>query len=230
MTTQYAEEQGFKKKYLAPLIVLMLCAVSLTGAAYAYSTTVTGNGTISGDYYTIDMYDTDGNVITESITSDDYFEVQTTKTVGKTYFASTVADKTYTDAGTGKKYIQIDFIEKVMVQSSKADTETTPVKGVAEYNNQNTDTGALYSPWNSTTVKCTVGFDKDGTGAYDLKAINFNELYFMKITVLLPLIENQDTKISGLADDGSTNADLIAEYLNFNGKDCLTITLTATDN
>ena len=72
MTTQYAEEQGFKKKYLAPLIVLMLCAVSLTGAAYAYSTSVTGHGDISGDYISIDMYDADGKVITADLKSDSF--------------------------------------------------------------------------------------------------------------------------------------------------------------
>ena len=69
MTTQYAEEQGFKKKYLAPLIVLMLCAVSLTGAAYAYSTSVTGHGDIDHDYISIDMYDSAGAVISEDIKS-----------------------------------------------------------------------------------------------------------------------------------------------------------------
>lgn len=69
MTTQYAEEQGFKKKYLAPLIVLMLCAVSLTGAAYAYSTSVIGHGDIDHDYISIDLYDASEKVITEDIKS-----------------------------------------------------------------------------------------------------------------------------------------------------------------
>lgn len=73
MTTQYAEEQGFKKKYLAPLIVLMLCAVSLTGAAYAYSTSVTGGADISGDYISIDMYESDGKtVISKDLTSESF--------------------------------------------------------------------------------------------------------------------------------------------------------------
>ena len=88
MTTQYAEEQGFKKKYLAPLIVLMLCAVSLTGAAYAYSTSITGHGAIDGDYYSIDMYsDNAGKTVISGDIDKDAFTVYTKKTVGEKYNA-----------------------------------------------------------------------------------------------------------------------------------------------
>ena len=86
MTTQYAEEQGFKKKYLAPLIVLMLCAVSLTGAAYAYSTSISGNGEISGEYISIDMYDKDGKVLSGDIGSAN-IQVYTEKVVDAKYIA-----------------------------------------------------------------------------------------------------------------------------------------------
>ena len=41
MTDVYMEQNGSKKKLLVPLIVLLLCAVSLTGAGYAYNSTVT---------------------------------------------------------------------------------------------------------------------------------------------------------------------------------------------
>lgn len=41
MTDIYMEQNGSKKKLLVPLIVLLLCAVSLTGAGYAYNSTVT---------------------------------------------------------------------------------------------------------------------------------------------------------------------------------------------
>ena len=233
MTTNYMEEQGFKKKYLAPLIVLMLCAVSLTGAAYAYSTTVNGNGDIQGDYYTIDMYDTGDKVVTASITSNDKFEVQTDRTIGEVkddtgkhlnygnYIASTVASKSYTDADTGKKYIQIDFNYKVMVQSNKT-SGTTPVSGTVTYK-QSDDTGGFYKDWETTgAVICkdpTFCATEDGT--YDLTEIEFNKLYFMKITVLLPMIENKDTGIDG------NGTDSIKDYLNFDGKDCLKIKLTA---
>lgn len=58
MTIDYSEKESSKKKYLAPLVVIMLCLVALTGAAYAYSTTVTGNGDINGEYTIIDIYET----------------------------------------------------------------------------------------------------------------------------------------------------------------------------
>ena len=38
------EEMGSRKKLLAPVVVLLLCMVSLTGAAYAYSSTMTNTG------------------------------------------------------------------------------------------------------------------------------------------------------------------------------------------
>jgi hypothetical protein len=225
------EEQGFKKKYLAPLIVLMLCAVSLTGAAYAYSTTVTGNGDIQGDYYTIDMYDTGDKVVTASITSEDFFEVQTDRTIGKVkdgdgnhlnygnYIASTVASKLYTD-NDGKKYIQIDFNYKVMVQSSKT-SGTTPIEGTVTYT-QNASTGGLYADWAANgAVDCKAKFCETKDGAYDLTEVEFNKLYFMKITVLLPMIEKKDTGIDG------TGTDSIKDYLKFDGKNCLKILLTA---
>ncbi len=56
MTTTYTEKESSRKKYLAPLVVIMLCLVAITGAAYAYSTSVTGNGNIAGNYVVIDMY------------------------------------------------------------------------------------------------------------------------------------------------------------------------------
>ncbi len=45
--------------YLVPLVVIMLCLVAFTGAAYAYSTSVKGNGDIAGNYVAIDMYKVD---------------------------------------------------------------------------------------------------------------------------------------------------------------------------
>ncbi len=71
MTTNYTENESSRKKYLAPLVVIMLCAVALTGAAYAYSTTVTGNGDIKANYVVIDMYsDTAGTTPTATLQYD----------------------------------------------------------------------------------------------------------------------------------------------------------------
>ncbi len=247
MTTQYTDEPCFKKKYLAPLIILMLCAVSLTGAAYAYSTSVTGGGDISGEYYSIDMYDTGGAVITKNITAGDGadFIVQTDKIIGGTkdaegnitntgnYYATTipVAGKStlYTD-DTGNKYIQIDFIEKVRVSSNTTPTTetTTPISGEAVYA-PNGSSGSFYADWTTDTVKCTVAFDEDGAGAYNLAEIKFNEFYFVKITVLLPVIKDKDTGISDPNDPGDKTGKRLADYLAFNGTGCLTVTLKATN-
>ncbi len=57
MTTDYVESSGFKRRYFAPLVVLVLCVVALTGSAFAYSTQVSGNGDISGNYVYLDLYE-----------------------------------------------------------------------------------------------------------------------------------------------------------------------------
>jgi hypothetical protein len=56
MNAMKTEEAGSRKKYLAPLIVIMLCLVALTGAAYAYTSTMTNtSNTVSADYLSIDL-------------------------------------------------------------------------------------------------------------------------------------------------------------------------------
>lgn len=47
---QIGQEKS-RKKFLIPLIVLMLCAVSLTGAAYAYSSSLTNTGNSTDTEY-----------------------------------------------------------------------------------------------------------------------------------------------------------------------------------
>jgi len=70
MTDVYTQENGSKKKFLAPVLVILLCMVSLTAAGYAYSATIdnTGDhGDITGVTMTINtlpdtgiMYEIDG--------------------------------------------------------------------------------------------------------------------------------------------------------------------------
>jgi hypothetical protein len=216
MTTQYAEEQGFKKKYLAPLIVLMLCAVSLTGAAYAYSTSVTNSGTIEGDYYSIDIYNTSGEVITESFKFADDFDVQTTKTVGSNYFAKTISKNT-TEID-GKQYLTFTYIEKVKVQSNE-DVDTY-VSGTATYTNKSASS-TFYDAWSdAAAVKCSVAFCATEDGTYDLTKIKTNEFYYAQITVNLLVID----ETLGTADPNQ-----ISTLLTFDGAKCLEVVLTATD-
>lgn len=66
-----ANTKESRKKFLVPLLVLLLCAVSLTGAAYAYSSSVTvNNNTVSGEEFVLEMYDKSGNVMSLPITVD----------------------------------------------------------------------------------------------------------------------------------------------------------------
>ena len=133
MTTQYAEEQGFKKKYLAPLIVLMLCAVSLTGAAYAYSTSVTGHGDIDGDYISIDMYKDSaaGTVLTENLTSK-HFQVYTEREV-----ASTVTYNAYVEEG------QLIYTTYVKVSTNLGNTSEYKFNGTGAYKAATLESGTV---------------------------------------------------------------------------------------
>lgn len=57
MADMYSDPTGSKKKFLVPIVVLVLCAVSLTGAGYAYNTTVENSGSIDNTgYQVIDLY------------------------------------------------------------------------------------------------------------------------------------------------------------------------------
>ena len=57
MNGMKTEETGSRKKYLAPLVVIMLCLVALTGAAYAYSSTLTvNNNSVEAKTLTLDLY------------------------------------------------------------------------------------------------------------------------------------------------------------------------------
>lgn len=97
MENMNAEKNAGRKKLLVPLVVLIMCSIALTGAAYAYSasTVTVQNNTINGDYYSIDMYSSDAasTVITTPLAAGSDFKVYTTKTVGNDYIAKI-------DAGT----------------------------------------------------------------------------------------------------------------------------------
>ena len=220
MTTQYAEEQGFKKKYLAPLIVLMLCAVSLTGAAYAYSTTVNGNGDIQGDYYSIDMYDTDGNVIKQNIkfgTVGGDFDVQTEKTVGNAYTAKTV------NAAGENADIELVYKLKTEVQSSQK--EACKITGTITYTKQ-AGTGSFYDKWNddATKLTCKILISAEDDDSKYVEATDFTAqtetVYFVKIVVTLPAISGPLS---------SAEPTTVPTELAFNGTNCLAISLKATN-
>ncbi len=217
MTTQYAEEQGFKKKYLAPLIVLMLCAVSLTGAAYAYSTSVTGHGTVDYDWYSIDLYNDDGTVLSKSLSSTDDFDVQTKKTIAPN--GETDVKYDYYASVEGKT---ITFNTNVKVASNN-DKEDCLIYGSAAYNHS-TSSAAMYGTW-ASGITCKVSVKAtdatEWTEVSDSKAFEGKTgvTYDVKIEVTLPAIVDYDL--------GTANPVDVEKMTKFVGTDCIEITLLA---
>lgn len=98
MENMNAEKNAGRKKLLVPLVVLIMCGVALTGAAYALATSVTvEDNPVNGDYYSIDMYNSTGTAtIDEALTAGTDFQVYTTKTVGDDYYTVKVDQTTFT--------------------------------------------------------------------------------------------------------------------------------------
>lgn len=68
MTDTYNDTTGSRKKFLIPLVVLLLCAVSLTGAGYAYNSTVTVSDNTSDDKeFILEMQAENGAPVTAPI-------------------------------------------------------------------------------------------------------------------------------------------------------------------
>ena len=197
-----ATGNSYKRKLLIPLFIIVLCMVSLTGQAYAYSTSVTGQDDISGNYYSIDMYQNDGGkytVLNRSLTSDENFIVETSKTVGSNYFAS--IDETV-----------ITYNTKVMVSSN--DPSACNITGEAQYRH-NSSSAEMFSAWSAPgAVTCDVKVIND-SGSFKP-----GEYYDVEITVTLAAIESVDL---GTADPRE-----IGENVRFNGTDCISISLSAS--
>ena len=69
MNGMKTEEAGSRKKYLVPVVVLMLCLVALTGAAYAYSSNLQNSGNkVTSDILSLDL--ANGDVEADVVTGD----------------------------------------------------------------------------------------------------------------------------------------------------------------
>ncbi|MCQ2085417.1 MAG: hypothetical protein MJZ21_04645 [archaeon] len=53
MTSVNAEGNSSKSKFLAPLVILLLCGAAMTGAAFAYNASLNGNTDVPTDSYVI---------------------------------------------------------------------------------------------------------------------------------------------------------------------------------
>ncbi len=192
MTTDYMDRESSKKKYLAPLVVIMLCAVAVTGAAYAYNTSVEGYGDIEGKYAFIDLYaDDDCGSATAKFTGNaSSFKVytQTVKTVG--------ADGT--ESSTYNAYVEtgkLEFSAYVMVKTSLGTNEdpqyfalsgasfvyTAPENsGTIVVDNQTSGKGDL-----DTEI---VFYEKNGTtDAYDVPVTKLKGNTAYKVVITLPV-------------------------------------------
>ena len=190
---------SFKRRCIVPLLVLAICMISLTGEAYAYSSSVSEQSSISGSYYSIDMYEQIGensSVVSKSLTSGDHFTVETSKIVGSNYSAS--VDETV-----------ITFYTKIKVTSD--DSSDFNVTGTAKYV-QNSGSADLYSAW-----------AEDGAITCDVKVLGYNsgDYYDIEVNITLSEIDSVDLGTSDPRD--------IAEKVRFNGNSCIRISLSASN-
>ena len=82
MTDTYNDSTGSRKKFLIPLVVLLLCAVSLTGAGYAYNSTVTvEDNTVDPDEFVLEVYNKSGALVSEPMTMANMLVLQHATTI-----------------------------------------------------------------------------------------------------------------------------------------------------
>ena len=156
--TEIKNQTGTKKKLLIPVVVLMLLGVSLAGAAYAYSSTVTvQQNALDAQYLSIDLtggeikeVNPNANYIKESgvVTFEDHFVYAPAKT---NEVKATVAEKLVL---TVKLTVSGDVAcDTLKVSSSNIDTYLAQTVG-------NKTISQLFS--------VTVSKNSDGTGAQAL--------------------------------------------------------------
>lgn len=172
MTDMYNDQQGSRKKFLVPLVVLLLCGVAMTGAAFAYSTSVNGGGDVPGDYYSIDVYsDAKGEtVITQNLTPNEHFIVYTEKTVG--------AGAKYTakvEAGT----LKYTFYTKV---ATDIENQKFTLTATAEYK-----AGSSTAELTTGTVTINAYAVDDAECTTPITSLDGNTVY--KVVIVVPIEE-----------------------------------------
>ena len=184
MSDVYTQENGSKKKFLAPLLVILLCMVSLTAAGYAYSSTVENTDDKSDvDFFAIDLYKTDGTtLINQKFTTDEanlvvsavsvIDEARTvTITVDKTSpiiyvfgFKVTAEDTiTYTVTGTPSFSFDVAEITPAPTTSVAPTATAGPVKFYTENTCENEITTGFTS---GETYYAAIVFDNFTAGTY----------------------------------------------------------------
>lgn len=203
-----------KKKMLVPLVVLMLCAVALVGAGYAYtaSTVTSDDSPIDGDYYSIDMYSekTGTTVVTAPLEANTHFKVYTTKIVGGEYYTAMVNATTLTYTA----YIKVT----TDINASTYGISTSAVYNAATVTDSAGNAVVLNVTTPGTVVVKAIDGNGDATGDA-LNTITGGTVYIMTVTFTV------NTSTFG---QFSTPAALATALDNFDGS--VDITVNATLN
>jgi len=107
------EQTGSRKKYLVPVVVLMLCLVALTGAAYAYSSSyIVQDNKLSGETFVLEVTDVGGTVVSEPITIN-----------GLDFNSDTIYGATKSVVFTANLLANNEYIGKLKINDSDAGTD-----------------------------------------------------------------------------------------------------------
>ncbi len=225
MTTEYSEGGLSKKKLMAPLVVIMFCAVAITGAAYAYNSTVSGNGDISAQYFVIDMYDDkEGNATGELclVEDEDYYTLD----------VYTKTDKTSGDATTWKYVAYLDektyhYYTYVQLKTNSKTDQNAEVNYTLAINlSINYPSGATGNLGMSQTVTVTdVEAEKSITPTDSKYTVTGNAWY--KVEFAVTLHGGQPDNVFGTYD---TSAAVATDVGLFDAVTLFKVSFTATDS
>ncbi len=231
MTSEYMDRESTRKKFLAPLVVIMLCAVALTGAAYAYSTTVTGNGDIDAKYSIVDIY--------EKTEGGDYEETSNFDITNDTLNFYTVTDKTGSTLSY-KAYIDTENKSNEFVYSTyvRINTDTTATSQTFKLDtflkyNRPSDCGVISINGSTTVEERTINelvtiYAEDKKTPVAADKVVENTIYYVEITLTITAGDDAQTGIFC----NETSMDAVTKKINsFNNTDNeLTFRFAATPN
>ena len=203
MSDVYTQENGSKKKFLAPVLVILLCMVSLTAAGYAYNATmsVPDQGPDAGDLQInflngTPATDIDASAADDVIVFTDNFVWSVDKTGATPVWTSTNQVKAFVTTGYIKYDLKITgegVAKKIIVDSDN----------VADYLDIDVGDAKI-----SNLVAIKVGITDDVASAVDLgEAIAVNKVanadYGFSLYLFFKAVS--DTPVD-IADDGSLAA------------------------
>ena len=203
MTDTYNDSTGSRKKFLIPLVVLLLCAVSLTGAGYAYNTSVTTTGSADSHSFDVDLYDDEGSSILVPINVADVgITVTTEKTItnGEKSIRGVLNFDGPVVLFEGSFKVAVDGAPTV----TKCDVDATGALDVSTSKTKFTDLAA------TTEFKVYTDRSGDAPGAYtytgevaDFNGLDVNKTYYVVLTLTAVTAGNVSSTVAAdlVADD-----------------------------